>query len=73
MEGCLLEPGEDKKNNFFYDPEQKKTVFVYPIIFVERYTIVYISAAKVDLDHLLLDGGWKRGEFEWLKFVCFQC
>jgi hypothetical protein len=22
---------------------------------------------KVDLDHLLLDGGWKRGEFDWLK------
>ena len=49
------------------------TVFLYPIIFVERYQILYISAAKVDLDHLLLDGGWKRGEFEWLKFVCFQC
>ena len=61
---------------FFNDPrrgKQKKTVFVYPTIFVERYTIVYISALKVDLDHLLLDGGWKRGEFEWLKFVCFQC
>lgn len=22
-----------------------------------------------DLDHLLLDGGWKRGEVDWLKFV----
>ena len=22
---------------------------------------------QVDLDHLLLDGGWKRGEFDWLK------
>ena len=25
--------------------------------------------AQVDLDHLLLDGGWKRGEVDWLKFV----
>ena len=24
---------------------------------------------QVDLDHLLLDGGWKRGEVDWLKFV----
>merc|ERR1719210_2086441 len=24
---------------------------------------------QVDLDHLLLDGGWKRGEGDWLKFV----
>ena len=22
---------------------------------------------QVDLDHLLLDGGWKRGEVDWLK------
>merc|ERR1719419_1418708 len=24
---------------------------------------------QVDLDHLLLDGGWKRGDVDWLKFV----
>ena len=24
---------------------------------------------KVDLDHLLLDGGWKRGEVDWLRWV----
>ena len=24
---------------------------------------------QVDLDHLLLDGGWKRGEVDWLRFV----
>jgi len=24
---------------------------------------------QIDLDHLLLDGGWKRGDLEWLKFV----
>jgi len=28
-----------------------------------------VCLEQVDLDHLLLDGGWKRGEFEWLKFV----
>ena len=25
------------------------------------------NVLQVDLDHLLLDGGWKRGEFDWLK------
>ena len=30
-------------------------------LFFQRYFV------QVDLDHLLLDGGWKRGEFEWLK------
>ena len=43
-------------------------------LYFKKDTELFISsAAKVDLDHLLLDGGWKRGEFEWLKFVCFQC
>merc|ERR1719189_2469939 len=28
-----------------------------------------VCLSQVDLDHLLLDGGWKRGEVDWLKFV----
>ena len=31
------------------------------LVVFQRYFV------QVDLDHLLLDGGWKRGEFEWLK------
>ena len=29
----------------------------------------YKYNVKVDLDHLLLDGGWKRGEVDWLRWV----
>ena len=29
----------------------------------------YKFNVKVDLDHLLLDGGWKRGEVDWLRWV----
>ena len=29
----------------------------------------YKCNVKVDLDHLLLDGGWKRGEVDWLRWV----